>query len=35
MIRRLGSFTLDGFDEPEELYELRVIPLSAAADSLR
>lgn len=35
MVRRLGTYTLDGFDDPEELYELRVIPLSAAADSLR
>jgi class 3 adenylate cyclase len=35
MVRRLGSFALDGFEEPEDLYELRVIPLSATADSLR
>lgn len=35
LVRRLGTCDLDGFDEPEELYELCVIPLSAAADSLR
>lgn len=35
LVRRLGSYTLGGFDEPEELYELRVIPLSAVADSPR
>lgn len=33
MLRKLGSHTLDGFDEGEELYELRVVPLSAVAGS--
>lgn len=35
MVRRLGSYELDGFDEPEEIYELRVVPISEAAGSPR
>lgn len=35
LVRRLGMNTLDGFDEPEELYELRVIPLNEVAGSQR
>lgn len=35
LVRRLGTYPLDGFDEAEELYELRVISLSAVAGSRR